>query len=56
LDYPIKLSSRTGGKGKIRTWMHSYQPCEPGQGETRDYLGISPVDRAKYILHARKAL
>ena len=56
LDYPIKLSSRSGGKGKSRTWMHSYQPCEPGQGETRDYLGISPLDRAKYILHARKAL
>ena len=56
LDYPIKLSSRSGGKGKIRTWMHGYQPCEPGQGETREYLGISPLDRAKYILHARKAL
>ncbi len=56
LDYPIRLSSRSGGKGEIRSWMHSYQPCEPGEGETRPYLGVSPLDRAKYILHARNAL
>lgn len=56
LDYPIKLSSRTGGKGKITTRLDGYELCNDEQGVTRLYRGISPLDRAKYILQARKAL
>jgi ribosomal protection tetracycline resistance protein len=56
LDYPIKLSSRTGGKGKITTRLDGYEPCTAEQGVSRPFRGISPLDRAKYILQARKAL
>ena len=56
VDFPIKLSSITSGKGKIITSFHSYQACDVADGETREYKGISPLDTAKYILKARKAL
>lgn len=56
LEYPVKLSSRSGGKAKIATRFHSYQPCTDEQGVIRPYKGISPLDTAKYILKARKAL
>ncbi len=56
LDYSVKLSSRSGGKAKISTHFHGYQPCTDEQGVVREYKGISPLDTAKYILKARKAL
>jgi len=56
LDYPVKLSSRSGGKAKISTKFHSYETCTDEQGVIREYKGISPLDTAKYILKARKAL
>ena len=56
LDFPIKLASLTGGKGKISTKFHSYQKCTLKQGKTTEYRGISPLDTAKYILHIRNAL
>lgn len=56
LDYPVKLSSRSGGKARIASHFHGYQPCTDEQGIIRDYKGISPLDTAKYILKARKAL
>ncbi len=56
LDYPVKLSSRSGGKAKISTQFHSYRECSDEQGVTRAFKGISPLDTAKYILKARKAL
>jgi len=56
LDLPIKLSAITSGKAKIRTWFAEYKICPVHLGKTRNYKGISPLDRAKYILKARKAL
>jgi len=56
LDYPIQLASTTAGKGKFSTTFDSYQECPPNEGKTTPFRGISPLDRAKYILHARKAL
>lgn len=56
LDYPVRLSSLTSGKGKILTRFHSYQPCSDDLGVIRDYKGISPLDRSKWILKARRAL
>ncbi|MCD4793221.1 MAG: TetM/TetW/TetO/TetS family tetracycline resistance ribosomal protection protein [Bacteroidales bacterium] len=56
LDYPVKLSSRSGGKAKISTKFHSYQTCSDEEGQIREYKGISPLNTAKYILKARKAL
>lgn len=56
LDYPVKLSSRSGGKAKISTKFHSYEKCTDEQGVIREFKGISPLDTAKYILKARKAI
>jgi len=56
LDYPVKLSSRSGGKARISTHFHGYGECPDELGVIRPYKGISPLDTAKYILKARKAL
>ncbi len=56
INFPIKLSSLTSGKGKIITHFLQYEPCDVKLGKTREYKGISPLDTSKYILKARKAL
>ncbi|MBT3208401.1 MAG: TetM/TetW/TetO/TetS family tetracycline resistance ribosomal protection protein [Bacteroidetes bacterium] len=56
MDFPIRLSSRSGGKAKIKTRFHSYKECSDEHGVHREYKGISPLDEAKYILKARRAL
>lgn len=56
LDYPVKLSSRSGGKARISTSFYGYRECADELGIIRPYRGISPLDTAKYILKARKAL
>lgn len=55
-DYHIKLNSRTSGKGKMITSFLGYLDCPEGQGVEREYKSVSPLDRSKYILKARKAL
>ncbi len=56
INYAVTLASRTGGKAMYSTSFHSYQPCSDEQGVVREFRGISPLDTAKYILKARKAL
>jgi ribosomal protection tetracycline resistance protein len=56
LEYPVKLASRTGGRASIQMQFDSYQKVEDDLGEIREFKGISPLDRAKYILKARKAI
>jgi len=56
LDFPVRLSSRSGGKAKISTKFYGYQKCADELGQTREYKGISPLDTSKWILKARKAL
>ena len=56
LDFPVRLSSRSGGKAKISTKFYGYQECSDELGKTREYKGISPLDTSKWILKARKAL
>ena len=56
MEYPVKLSSRSGGRAKIKTRFHSYKECSEELGVTKPFKGISPLDEAKYILKARKAL
>ena len=56
LDFPVKLSSRSGGKARISTHFSGYRECTDEQGVIRPYKGISPLDTAKYILKARKAI
>jgi len=54
-DYAIKLSSRSGGKGKIAMSFACYQQCSTEHGATTPHRGVSPLEREKYILKARKA-
>lgn len=56
LDFPVRLSSRSGGKAKISTKFYGYQECPEELGQTREYKGVSPLDTSKWILKARKAL
>jgi len=56
MDYPVKLSSRSGGRAKIKTRFHSYVECADEFGVTKLFKGINPLDESKYILKARKAL
>ncbi|MEI7724544.1 MAG: translation factor GTPase family protein [Bacteroidota bacterium] len=56
IDFPVKLSSRSGGKARISTHFFGYRECTDEQGVIRPFKGISPLDTAKYILKARKAL
>lgn len=55
LDYSIKLSSLTGGKGKVRFSFNGYKDCPEGEGKNREYTGVNPLDTSKWILHARGA-
>jgi len=56
MKYPITLASLSGGKAKLATKLSCYQPCTDEQGQTTKYRGVSPLDRDKWILQARKAL
>lgn len=56
MDFPVKLSSRSGGKARITTHFGTYGCCTDEQGVIRQYKGISPLDTAKYILKARGAI
>jgi len=56
MDFPIRLNSLTGGTAKYAFQYSGYEPCPPGEGVIRDYKGISPLDRSKYILKMRGAL
>jgi len=56
LDYAAKLSALTGGKGKLATQFSGYRECLLELGTTTAFRGISPLDRSKYILKARKAI
>ncbi len=56
MDLPIRLSSMTRGMAKSSFHYGGYEPCLAGGGVTRDYQGISPLDRSKYILKMRGAI
>jgi ribosomal protection tetracycline resistance protein len=55
LDYAIKLSALTSGKGKINYQFGEYRSCTDELGQTREYKGVNPLDESKWILHARGA-
>lgn len=56
MDFPITLASLSGGKAKFSSKFYGYELCPEEHGIKRDYKGISPLDEAKWILKARKAL
>jgi len=55
LKYNIRLSSLTGGKGRLRKQFGGYQPCEDKHGQTREFKGVSPLNTSQWILHKRGA-
>lgn len=56
MDFPLRVASLTGGRGTLSTTAAGYAPCPPGEGFEVPYRGVSPLDRAKYILYKRGAL
>ncbi|TDF99205.1 GTP-binding protein [Paenibacillus piri] len=56
LDFPVKLSTLTGGRGTFATRFDGYRECPPGVEVTRKRSGVNPLDTSKYILSMRSAL
>jgi ribosomal protection tetracycline resistance protein len=56
LDFPVRAAALSRGQARLSIAFGGYQPCDLSLGRTVLYRGISPLDRAKYILHARHAL
>ena len=56
MDYSIRLNSLTGGKAKFAINFEGYEECPDHLGAIREYKGISPLDRSKYILKMRGAI
>lgn len=55
LEYPIRLGIISSGKGIIINSFSGYKPCPIELGATTERIGVDPLDRAKFILSARKA-
>jgi ribosomal protection tetracycline resistance protein len=55
LDYSIKLTSLTAGKGKIKLSFGGYQKCTNEQGVIREYKGVNPLNQSQWIIHRRGA-
>jgi len=55
MDFNIRLSSLTGGKGKVKFSFSGYQDCPEGEGYERAFKGVNPLDESQWILHARGA-
>jgi len=56
MDFPSRLAALTGGRAALSHRFDGYQPCAEELGVEQKYRGISPRDRAKYILWARHAI
>ncbi|MBQ1954539.1 MAG: TetM/TetW/TetO/TetS family tetracycline resistance ribosomal protection protein, partial [Clostridia bacterium] len=55
-DFAGFVARATGGKGVLSAVFNGYRDCPQELCQTTEYRGISPLDRAKYILWVRKAL
>jgi ribosomal protection tetracycline resistance protein len=56
MDYAVRLSSLTHGRGTLAARFAGYQECPEELGAVRPRRGVSPLDRARYILWWRGAL
>lgn len=56
MEYPVLLGTRSGGRARMTTRFSGYRECPEDFHAETPRRGISPLDRAKYILAARKAL
>ncbi|MDB4303816.1 TetM/TetW/TetO/TetS family tetracycline resistance ribosomal protection protein [Desulfosarcina sp.] len=55
LKYHIRLSSLTGGKGRLRMQFVGYEDCPEEHGKTREFKGVNPLNKSQWILHKRGA-
>ncbi|MGB1043244.1 MAG: GTP-binding protein [Tenacibaculum sp.] len=55
LDLSIKLNTICSGRLRLRTIFHGYDVCPEGEGETKEFKGVNPLDEAQWILHRRGA-
>ena len=56
MDYPAQLGMLTSGRGVLAAWYGGYQPAPENLHQTRERIGVNPLDRAKFILAMRGAL
>ncbi len=56
MDYAVRLSALSAGQGKLSVHFDGYEECPDELGVVREYKGISPLDRSKYILLMRGAI
>ncbi|WP_310942852.1 TetM/TetW/TetO/TetS family tetracycline resistance ribosomal protection protein [Paenibacillus doosanensis] len=56
LEFPVKLSMLTGGRGTFATRFSGYRECPAGTVVERQRRGVNPLDTSKYILSMRSAL
>ena len=49
------LASLSGGRASVLLTLKCYRPCPEGVGESRERVGVDPLDRSLWILHARGA-
>ncbi len=55
LDLSIKLNTICSGRLRLRTIFYGYDVCPEGEGETKEFKGVNPLDEAQWILHRRGA-
>ena len=48
-------ASLSGGRAAFLLKLKGYYPCPAGVGEARERVGVDPLDRSLWILHARGA-
>jgi len=56
MDYSIKFSSLTSGRGIIKSDFYGYVECPLEMGAISKRRGVDPLDRDKWILFKRGAL
>lgn len=56
LDLPTDFASMTGGRGVCGSRFLRYDDCPPGYGKTTPLRGVDPLDRSRFIMHARQVL
>ncbi len=55
IDYGIKFSSTTSGKGRLKFTLDGYEKTVMSEEKVRAYKGVSPLDESQWILHNRGA-
>jgi len=55
MDYGIKFSATTSGKGRLKLTLDGYEKMHTTDDKIRAYKGVSPLDESQWILHNRGA-